>query len=315
MRKASRMLAATLVLVGATGCGSGGSSQNDRPAVRERGGETTAPESAIDTVRDAIETSSEANTARYLGSFFFDAGPLGTDDPAAGSASLQDRTARYVVDMQAETEGLVPEGTPSAEVRLEVRDLGDELYLRFPAAFESAGVGDAWVRMPAVAEPTGENVPPGFEAVSGRVFLAARLLRPQTCFDLLQTATTAREIGPETVRDKETTRYALQWAPRQWVEDTGLFFFFGDDRSPERLATLDNVLAEAAIADVWIDDLGRVRRIVASADLTLIAPYFVQAGDTSMWRDLRTSCEFFDYGAEIPEVSVPDNVVTRGAGG
>jgi hypothetical protein len=309
---ASRTLAATLILVGAASCGGGGGSQEstERPDVRERGGDTTAPPNALETVRAALDASRQAGTARYAGSFFFDARPLGTEDPATGSALLRDGAAQYTVDMQDEPNGLVPEGTPIDEMRLEVRDTGDELFLQFPAAFEAAGIDTEWVRVPAAAPAEGASVPEGFDDVSLRVFLAARLLRPATCLQVLETATEARRVGPETVRDKATTRYALRWAPRKWVEDAGLFYFFGTDRSPERLATLDEVLERATIVDVWIDDLGRVRRVVASADLTLIAPYFDPPGDPEMWQELRTRCELYDYGAEVPSVRVPADVVT-----
>jgi hypothetical protein len=312
--KAGRMLAATLVLVGAASCGSGGSDTETRPPVRERGGETTAPPNVLDTVKRAIATSKDAGTASFAGSFFFDAAPLGTDDPAAGTVSLRDGTAQYTVDMQKETEGLAPAGTPSNELQLHVRDVGGRLYLQFPAAFASAGVGSQWLRIPAKSAPTGVKLPPGFENVSARPFLAARLLRPATCFDILDHAVSARLVGPESVRGTATTRYAIEWAPRQWVEDAGLFFFFGADRSPQRLATLDDVLRKSTIGDVWIDDAGRVRRLIVSADLTLIAPYFEPPGNPGMWRELRTKCELYDYGTRVPAVAAPAAVFTPSGG-
>jgi hypothetical protein len=167
----------------------------------------------------------------------------------------------------------------------------------------------------AKSAPTGVQLPPGFSQVSERPFLAARLLRPATCFDVIESATSARLVGKESVRGVETTRYALQWAPRAWVEDAGLFFFFGKDRSAGRLATLDEVLNRSSIADVWIDGEGRVSRLIGSSDLTLIAPYFDPPGDPNVWKELRTKCEFYDYGAKVPAVSVPSAVVSAGTGG
>jgi len=309
------MLAATLVLVGATSCGSGGSSTTEKPAVRERGGATTTAPDALETVKAAVATSNRAESARFSGSFFFDASALGTDDPAQGTASLRAGTASYVVDMQKETDGLVPPSTPPSELQMRVRDVDGKLYLQFPAAFASAGVGADWVRIDAKSAPEGVKLPPGFGQVSSRPFLAARLLRPSTCFDVLDSATSARLVGKESVRGEETTRYALQWAPRAWVEDAGLFFFFGKDRSAGRLATLDEVLNRSSIADVWIDGEGRVRRVIGSSDLTLIAPYFDPPGDPDVWKELRTKCEFYDYGANIPAVTAPSAVVTSGTGG
>jgi hypothetical protein len=309
------MLAATLVLVGATSCGSGGSGTNDRPAVRERGGGTTTAPSAIAVLRRAVEKSRDAGTANYSGSFFFDAASLGTDDPAQGTVSLRDGTAAYIVDMQKETEGLVPPSTPPSRIQLQVRDIGNQLYLRFPAAFASANVGNRWVRIAGASDPSGVTLPPGFSQVSARPFLAARLLRPTTCFGFLDLATSARLVGKEDVRGSPTTRYSFEWAPRQWVENTGLFFFFGKDRSPARLATIDDVLQRATTGDVWLDQLGRVRRVVIDGDLTLVAPYMDATVRQQTWREVRTKCEFYDYGTQVPAVSVPTNVVTRGTGG
>jgi len=120
--RASRMLAATLVLVGAASCGSGGSSTTERPPVADRGGGTTTTSDATELVKRAIETSRDAQTAQFAGSFFFDAGALGTDDPASGVVRFLDGTADYTVDMQNETVVLVPEGTPPEDVRLRVRE-------------------------------------------------------------------------------------------------------------------------------------------------------------------------------------------------
>jgi hypothetical protein len=309
--KASRMLAATFVLVGATSCGSGGSDPSDQATTPERA-ETTSAEGMLETIERAAAATREAQSAAYQASFFFDAGPLGTEDPATGRVSPAAGRAEYTVDMQAETQGLVPEGTPRAEIRLEVRDLGDDLYLRFPAAFESAGVGEQWVQVPARAAPIGPSTPEGFEEVSARVFLAARLLRPETCLSVLGATRRAVEVGPDEVRGQAATRYAIEWAPRQWVEDVGLFFFFGEDRSPERLAVLDRVLDDATIGDAWVDEEGRVSRVTVSADLSLISPYFDPPGTGELWRDLRAKCEFYDYGDGGATIEAPADAVQTG---
>jgi hypothetical protein len=269
---------------------------------------------AIGVVKDAVTASRDADTANYAGSFFFDATALGTEDPAEGRVSHRSKTAEYTVDMQGEQTGLVPPSTPLEDIRMQVRDVDDRLYLQFPAAFESAGVGNRWVRIAAKSAPTGATLPPGFENVSLRTFLAARLLRPEACFQVVSDATRARLVGPETVRGAPATRYAVEWAPRKWAEDAGLFFFFGADRSDARLAALDAAFAQATTADVWVDDVGRVRRIVGVVDLTLVAPHFDPPGDPATWRQLRTKCEFFDYGTRVPAVDAPNDVVVPEGG-
>jgi hypothetical protein len=309
------MLAATALLATLVSCGGGGSDKTETtqtpPVDARAGGPTTTGPDALATVKQAVTATTIAGPARFAGSFFFDAGALGTDDPASGTVTLgSPGTATYDVDMKAETEGLVAPGTPPDQVVLHVRDTGDALYLQFPAAFASANVGTRWVRIRPVSAPTGVESLAGFQQVSARVFLAARLLRPGSCFDLLDRATSAEKVGTESVRGKPVTRYALQWAPRTWVEDTGLFFFFGKNRSADRLAAIDGALGKATTADVWIDELGRVRKVVGTADLTVVAPFFDPPGDPAMWREMRTECEFYDFGASVPTVRTPAAVVT-----
>ena len=103
--RASRMLAATLVLVGAASCGSGGSSTNERPAVRERGRNTTTVPNAIGIVKDALSASRAADTANFVGSFFFDATALGTEDPAAGLGPVLQHEPAHPAAVLAEHRG------------------------------------------------------------------------------------------------------------------------------------------------------------------------------------------------------------------
>jgi hypothetical protein len=305
------MLATAVVIATLVASCGGGTGKSNGAASQNGSGTTEAfqPPTPLQAVQNAIVATRNAHSARYAGTFFFDAGPLGTNDPAAGVIALQDGDAAYVVDMHAETSGLVPAGTPPAQINLHVLDLGKYLYLNFPAAFSSVqGVGNTWVRIPEHSSPLGVTNPPGFQLVSARVFLAARLLRPDTCLEIVEGVTAARVVGQEVVRGKPTTRYSIQWAPRAWVENSGLFFFFGKDRSPARLASLDKVLGQATTADVWIDDLGRIRKVVGSADLTVISRYFDPPAGPGLWRSLRTECDFYDYGAPTGTIGSPSNV-------
>jgi hypothetical protein len=305
------MLATSVVIATLVASCGGGTGKSNGAAAHQGSGTTEAfqPPSPLQAVQSATVATRNAQSARYAGTFFFDAGPLGTNDPAAGVIALHDGDAAYTVDMHAETVGLVPPGTPPAQIQLRVLDLGKYLYLNFPIAFATApGVGDSWVRIPEHSAPLGEKNPPGLDSVNSRVFLAARLLRPDTCLEIVEGATSARVVGQEVVRGKPTTRYSIQWAPRSWVENSGLFYFFGQDRSPTRLATLDKVLGQATTADVWIDDLGRIRKVVGSADLTVIKNYFDPTVRNGPWRSLRTECDFYDYGISTGSIASPTNV-------
>ena len=43
-----------------------------------------------------------------------------------------------------------------------------------------------------------------------------------------------------------------------------------------------------------------------------VAPLFTPPGDPAMWRELRTRCEFYDYGAKLSAVQQPNDFVTQG---
>ena len=312
MLRTARGMLATSVVVAALAASCGGGTGKANGAAAQKGSGTTEafqPPTPLQAVQNAIVATRNAQSASYAGTFFFDAGPLGTNDPAAGVVKLQNGNAAYTVDMHTATIGLVPPGTPPAQIQLHVLDLGDKLYLNFPVAFASAkGVGNKWVSIPQYSAPAGEKNPPGFEGVNSRVFLAARLLRPATCLGIVQGATSARVVGPEDVRGKPTTRYSIQWAPRKWVENSGLFYFFGKDRSPAHLAVIDRILGQATTADVWIDDLGRIRKIVSTSDLTVIKPYMDVSVRGGPWRSLRTECDLYNYGAPTGSIAAPTNV-------
>jgi hypothetical protein len=305
------MLATSVVIATLVASCGGGTGKSNGAAAQHGSGTTEAfqPPTPLQSVQNALVATRNAQSARYAGTFFFDAGALGTNDPAAGVIALQNGDAAYTVDMHAETLGLVPVGTPPSEIKLNVLDLGKYLYLNFPAAFSTApGVGNSWVRIPEHSSPLGVTYPPGLTTVSLRVFQAARLLRPDTCLEIVEGATAARVVGQEVVRGKQTTRYSIEWAPRAWVENTGLFYFFGKDRSPTRLATLDRVLGQGTTADVWIDDLGRIRKVVGNADLTVISQYFDPPSHNGPWRSLRTECDFYDYGISTGKITSPSSV-------
>jgi hypothetical protein len=319
LRTARRMLATSVVIATmVASCGGGTGKSNG--AAAQSGSRTTEafqPPTPLQAVQNAVVATHDAASARYTGSFFFDAGPLlGTNDPGSGVIALQNGDANYTVDMHFATTGVVPPGTPPAQAQLHVLDLGNKLYLNFPAAFSYAtGVGNNWVPINQYSAPAGEQNPVGFQGVNSRVFLAARLLRPASCLEIVQGATAARVVGPEDVKGKPTTRYSIQWAPRTWVENSGLFYFFGKDRSPARLAAIDRVLSTATTADVWVDELGRIRKVVASADLSVIKHIFDASVSNGPWRSLRTECDFFDYGTPSGAITAPTNVFAPATSG
>lgn len=306
-------VAAGVIVVALVAAACGGS---DDDAAGDKAPPTSGagPVDAITIVRDAVIATRDAGRARTVSTFYFDAGPFGTTDIAEGLIDLATGDAEFDVDMSDKPSSLVPEGTPPSEIHMTAIEHDGALYLRFPAGFSATGHGDEWIEIPADADPVAPLVPDGMDGTSGRIWLAARLLRPAHCLDVLDQAVSAREVGPDSVRGKPTTRYTVDYHPRAWVEGTGLFMFFGKDRSPERLAVLDDVIDSAATIDVWIDELGRVRKLVGTGDLSIVAPFFDPPSDPAAWRSLRSECELFELGVDDQPAAIPTEGVFEPGG-
>jgi hypothetical protein len=306
-RGAIRLLAAaTVVAIVAVGCGDG-SNGGDRDA------SDTAPDAApatpLDIVKQSIETTRQS-TARVSHHLISDITAFAANEYSEGVADLRTGDAQWLHDMSESPIGLVPEGTPPDEIKLRAREVGKYLYVSLPPAFRAAGIDETWIRVPDTP-PEGTTGFSGFEGLSPRIGLSSRFERPDVAFKILDTTTAARDVGPATIRGKETTRYSIDVKLRTMLEEVGLMFFFGDPKSPAELAEIDELCAKAANVDVFIDALGRIRELRVNADLTIVAPAFDPPQDPEFWRELRLEWDFYDYGVEV-NVEAPANSVREG---
>jgi hypothetical protein len=263
-------------------------------------GSTTVPgaQSALDVVKRSVETTKGSGTARISHHLVSDITAFAANEYSEGTANLATGDGQWSHDMSDTPIGLVPEGTPPEEINLRVREVGDDLYVSLPPAFEAVGIDETWLRVDA-SPPPGTNGFTGFEGMSGRIALSSRFERPEVAFAILGTASAAREVGPATIRSKETTRYSVDVKLRTMLEEVGLMFFFGDPTEPEKLAKIDEVSAEAAHVDVFIDQIGRIRQLRVEADLTIVAPVFDPPQSPEAFRELRLAWDFYDYGIDV----------------
>jgi hypothetical protein len=227
-----------------------------------------------------------------------------------GVANLRTGESEYTHDMSDTPTGLVPAGTPPGEIVLTTREVAPSLYVSLPAAFRAAGIDETWIQLPADLTP-GTSGFKGLEGMSPRIALSARFQRPTVAFRILDTVSGAREVGPATVRGKETTRYSIDVKLRTLLEEVGLMFFFGDPTSPADLAKIDELCKKAAHVDLFVDSLGRIRELLLDADLTIVAPVFKPPQDPKFWRELRVEWDFFDYGVKVNVAAPTTSVLDR----
>jgi hypothetical protein len=304
-----RLLALPLVVgIVAAGCGGSGGSGDDA-ASETAPGDAAPVVKPLDVVKQSIETTRDSGTARVAHALVSDIQAFSANESSVGVANLKTGDGAWTHDMSDTPNGLVPPGTPRDEIVQEVREVGKYLYTSLPPAFKAAGIKDTWIRV-ADEPPAGTTGFAGFEGMSPRIALSARFERPEVAFNILDTTTAAREVGTATVRGKETTRYSIDVKLRQMLTDVGLMFFFGNPSTPAELKAIDDLCAEAAHVDVFVDQLGRIRELLVDADLTVVAPHFDPPQDPKFWRELRVEWDFYDYGVEAsvkaPTTSVHD---------
>jgi hypothetical protein len=299
LRRLAKVMIVSLVAASLAGCAG---DDDDGGADGDASAQTTvapAPErTALELVKQSIDATRESGTARVSHHLVSDITGFSANEYSEGVADLRSGDGEWTHDMSNDPVGLVPEDTPPEEIVLEAREIGDDLYVSLPPAFEAAGIEETWVKVAAVPAP-GTSAFTFIEGVSARVPFSSRFERPEVAFNILSTVTGAREAGPATVRGKETTRYTVDVKLRQMLEDVGLMFYFGNPTTPEELAEIDEVCARAAHVDVFVDSIGRIRSLVVEADLTIVAPHFDPPQSGEAFRELRLAWEFFDYGVEV----------------
>jgi hypothetical protein len=261
-------------------------------------------------VKQAVATTRASGTARVALHLVSDITAFAANEYSQGVANLQTGDHAMSHDMSNKPLGLVPDGTPPAEIVLNAREVGNYLYVSLPPAFRAVGIKQTWIRVPAELPPATSGFK-GLDGMSARIALSARFERPAVAFAILDTVSGAREVGPATVRGKETTRYTIDVKLRSMLDAVGLMFFFGNPTSPARLAEIDDVARKAAHVDIFVDPLGRIRELLVDADLTIVAPIFDPPQDPKTWRELRIEWDFFDYGVQADIKAPTTSVLVR----
>lgn len=326
MTRFSKFLAgaACLLLVAACGSGTGETTTSTVPSTTAApevttttagaettttttAGETTttaAPEATGDLglIQAAMAQSAESAPSRIEGTISMtgvDAGDgslIDVDmpfsvrtDPATGDTAM-------VMDFGAMAEAMGGAGEVPAEMadllgEMEVRQIGETVYLKFPFLTGFMGAETEWVSMPA--EEGGD--------LTGGMSGGANPSDPTSFLDSLSEANgTVDEVGPEDVRGISTTKYRVV-IDENWQ----------DQLSPEQLAELEEQgpLPETSFPmDLWIDDDGLVQRMAMEVTAEDVAE---SAGEgTEDFQSMTMTFDFFDFGQPVTIEAPPADQVT-----
>lgn len=251
------------------------------------------------------------------------------DDPAqivraASERVVEDGTSRLALEVATSTEGmdltvfgegLVDYEAETAEFTVSLPGTDDELTLRLlsDALFLTGLPGsppDQWVRVDA------DDL--GSESGLGDL---GTFTDPTTSFDQLQAVSDdVTEVGTEDVRGTTTTHYRGSVLLADVVEQAP-----ADQREAmqQQLQPLQDAGVESLPFDAYIDDDGRLRRMVQTvtldpAALTGEAPVEPGAPDEQPQAapvEVVTTIDVFDFGVEVDIEEPPADQVTDGMEG
>ena len=224
---------------------------------------TEPPSEAQLALGAALESSAATLSGRAEGVFeisAIDGMPEGTVitlrfsqafDTAAG-------TSAFVMDMSELAAAVPPDELPPEMAELfgemEMRQIGDTAYLRFPFFTALVGVETDWISFPQDPQAVAQAVSP-VAPVNPNEFLET--------FSAVGAEVT--EQGREVIRGVETTRYLVTFSMEELMRVA----------DPEELADLEAMGPlpfDALPMDIWISDDGLVHRFVFAFDAASAGP-------------------------------------------
>lgn len=206
-------------------------------------------------------------------------------DPATGDSSMSMDMAA-MAGATGDTEDIPPE---MAEMMgsMEVREIGDTVYLSFPFFTAFLGAETEWVSMPAEEGDMADEMTSGPTPDDPGRFLES----------FSEAEGTVEEIGSEEIRGISTTHYRLI------VEED-----WQDELSEEDLSELteQGPLPDASFPiDLWVGDDGLVHRMA----IDIQAEDFPGTEDDEI-EGMSMTFDFFDFGESVTIEAPPADQVT-----
>jgi hypothetical protein len=230
-------------------------------------GDRTDRLAPVAVVKAAAATTAEAGSSRFALESVTDLG--GQTVEVSGSGEFDPATRQ----------GTASFSLPAGGGTIDQRFLGDDLYITMPGqpGFYRVSLSD----------------------VSGSAL--ARAVDPTASLQALEgVSDDVEEVGSDTVRGDDTTRYRGTIDPQQALEQL--------DPSLRQLAEQQLAAGEieALPFEAWIDDDGRLRRFVATVDV----PGSEATGGQAI--SSKTTLELYDFGVEVDVEAPPADQVQDG---
>jgi hypothetical protein len=244
--------------------------------------------------REALSRTSDATSGRMEGSIAMSGIPdlpggeftipfSGAFDNAAG-------TFAFTMDLSAVAQATgeeIPPGFEDMFGDMEIRQIGDVAYMRFPL-FGMLGVQTEWLKMPA-----------DDSAATAGGLAGATPGNPADLLEMLEDADAqVEEIGRETIRGTETTHFRVTFDMEKLLEAA----------TPEERAELEAqgpLPIDALPMDIWIGNDGLVHRYAIDIDGTAI-----EAEPGESFDRMTMTFDMFDFGADVNITAPPDDQVT-----
>ena len=257
MKRGVAVVLAVLAMI-AGACGNGGSDQTPQEIVFATASET------------ADAGSSKIAMTISLGEAAAAQGMPATIE-AEGAFDYESRTGLITMGLPFQS------GQPPVDV--EMRLLENVMYMKFPEEMRAAFAGKTWVKIDL------EEASKAAGADLGALSSASAADPTQSLAQLRGVSDDVTEVGEEELRGTKTTHYKLTINVDKAIEET-------PEAQREMLrSTLEKLGVESFPAEVWIDDDGRLRKMIQQVPIE-------QGGTTGI------TFELFDFGTEV-DVEAP----------
>lgn len=250
-------------------------------------------------VRAAVADGAALSTGRFEGAFEISGlagAPPGTD-VAFTFSGVFDSTipaSSFVMDLSdlaAVAGDEIPPGFENLFGEMEMRQIGDTAYMRWPLLQQLLAVPTEWVSFPAESADPAEGLvgsTPGNPAETLGAFEAA--------------GATVLDAGPDPIRGLDTNHYILVFDVDELVATA----------DPEELAALEELGAlgtEELALNVWIDPAGLLHRFEMSFDGSAF-----DAAAEEEFEQATMRFDILDHGAPVQVEAPPADQVTDGEG-
>jgi hypothetical protein len=273
---------------------------------------TSAEPISLEQLSQAAATSADASSGRF--SFSLDMTVPGTTEPFAfsGEGAFDASTNRAAMSIDFSSfakllggmfSGLggttadAPDFGDAAAWKIDALQDGDVVYMRFPVLSSELPAGKSWVRLDVGQALEGQGF--DFSELQGMTGND-----PRKMLDFLRAASDDIEtVGTEELRGVRTTHY------RATVTLADYDKLVPAEKREEFRSMLGEMIEQTGLdeipVDVWLDELGLVRRFDMS--VTATQPGTAESLDATM------TFELFDYGKKVDVEPPPADEVVDAA--